>query len=62
MCMYFRYGETIGHLLAPFRSWLYGFGLPKDSMFTRRFGDIIRRMTEAGLDQKWKRDEMDKVL
>jgi hypothetical protein len=33
------------------------FGLQKDSIFTAKFGVIIRSLNEAGLVSKWMRDE-----
>jgi hypothetical protein len=33
------------------------FGLQKDSIFTAKFGVIIRSLNEAGIVNKWMQDE-----
>jgi hypothetical protein len=33
------------------------FGMQKDSIFTTKFGVIIRSLNEAGIVNKWMRDE-----
>ena len=40
-----------------FRSFHVVFGLEKDSIFTAEFGTIIWRLKEAGMVDKWTRDE-----
>ena len=47
-----QYGETSTHILSEvFRHHPIAFGLPKDSMFTAKFGKIIRYVIEQGLNR-----------
>ena len=57
----YRHGETTGHLLPPIHSWMTGFGMQKDSIYQQEFSEKIQRLSESGLDLKWRDDEMAKV-
>ena len=57
-----KYGESRMHIMK--ECWNYfpiSFVLPKHSPYTELFSLKIHQLNEAGLIDKWKRDEMDKV-
>ena len=58
----FRYGESNMHIIEEcFASFQATFLLPKHSTYTERMNQIIQRLHEGGLIQKWLEHEMDKV-
>ena len=44
-----------------FMSYQVAFAIPKTSIYKKRFDEVIRKLSEAGLVAKWFRDEMDKA-
>ncbi len=58
----FSYGETDFHIGSEcLTSYGVSFSLPKGSMLTPKFGEVIQRLLEAGLTRKWFKDAMDDV-
>jgi hypothetical protein len=56
--LFCSHGQSTAHIMRETISTFHVvFGMQKDSIFTSKFGVIIRSLNEAGLVSKWMRDE-----